>query len=243
MSSYLRDGGGNIIGFKDLNGSPVPVTNNVFASAPAMFAETSAENTVAFLSAAAFTGTGKRTRPLPMIYTGGLWRPFEDYATLFKIQFGTQTTPTMNLAAVGDYPLPTRIVIPGGLLNSDGDTLYTITRTQKHGAIGAAAVQCRMGKNAVSANNSLVFQIAPAATNLGGQTLISEALRTGANTFFTQSNGTLNANHAAGFFADKSTNVDFGVDQYLDYSLTTISAGDSVDLLSIEVVLKTGSYL
>lgn len=241
---YLRDGNGDVIGFIDRNtNNLVAVTNQVFSSVPEMLAETPAENTCAFLSAAAFTGTGKRTKPLPMIYTGGLWRPYDDYATLFKIQFGTKTTPTMNLAAVGDYPLPTRIVIPAGLVNTDGDTLYTITRTQKHGAVGTAAVQCHLGMHASSANNSLVFQIAPAATDLSSQTLISEALRTSATTFFTQSNGTLNVNHVGGFFADKSTNVDFSVDQYLDYSLTTVSAGDSVDLLSVEVVLKTGSYL
>lgn len=235
--------GVNVVGVKDKDDNSIIVTNNVFASVPLLLAETPAENTVALLSPAAFTGTGKRTRPLPMIYVGGLWRPFEDYAILFKIQFGTQAAPTMNLAAVGDYPFPNRIVIPGGLFNTDGDTMYTIVRTQKHGDLNIAAVQCRMGKNATPANNSLVFQISPAATNLGGQTSISETERTSLNTYFTQGNGILNTNHGSGFFADKTTNNDFSVDQYLDFSLTTITAGDSVDILSIEIAMKCGSYL
>lgn len=241
VSSYLRDGGGNIIGFKDLSGSPVPVTNNVFASAPAMLADTPAENTVAFLSAAAFTGTGKRTKPLPMIYTAGLWRPFHDFATLFKAQFGTQVTPTMSLSAVGVYPFPSTIKIPGGLVK-DGDSLWVTTRTQKHGTVGAAAVRCRLGTSATDTNNPLLFQIAPVQTpDLGGQTLISETVRTSNTSLFTMSNGTLNANHSGGFFADKTTFLDFSIDQYLVYSVTTLAAGDSVDLLSIKIVLESGS--
>lgn len=227
-----------------LRGNPVVVTNTVYTSVPALLAETPADNTVVMLDPAALTGTGKRTKPLAMIYTGGLWRPFEDFATLFKIQFGTQATPTMNRSTTGVYTFSTPIIIPGGLLNTNGDSLYTITRTQKHGTVGTAAVRCRLGTDATDTNNSLLFQISPAATpDLGAQTLISEATRTSSTTLFTTSNGTLNANHAGGFWADKNTLIDFSADQHMDYSLTTISAGDSVDLLSIEVVLKTGVYL
>jgi len=227
-----------------LRGSPVVVTNTLYSTVPALLAETPAANTIALLDTAAFTGTGKRTKPLPMIYTGSLWRPFEDYATLFKIQFGTQATPAMNRSTTGVYAFPEPIIIPGELLNTDGDALYTITRTQKHGTVGTAAVRCRLGTDATDTNNSLLFQISPAQTpDLGAQTLISEAIRTSSTTLFTTSNGTLNANHAAGFWADKNTLINFSADQHMDYSLTTVSAGDSVDLLSIEVVLKTGVYL
>lgn len=222
-----------------VNGAPIIVTNQVYASMAAMLSETPAENTAAYLSTTAFTGTGKRAKPLLMIYTGGSWRPFEDYALLFKAQFGTQSAPTMNRGSAGVYAFGTTIMIPGGLLKA-GDSLWTVTRTQKHGAAGTAAVRCRLGTSATDTNNPLLFQIAPAATDLGGQTLISEATIESNTSLFTMSNGTLNANHAAGFFADKNTFLDFTVDQYLVYSLTTITAPDSVDLLSIEVGIKCG---
>lgn len=235
---FARDGSNNVIGLLDRN-TPVAVLNETFTTVAALLAETPAEGTCAYLSSAAFTGTGKRTKPLLMVYVSGVWRPFEDYALLFKAQFGTQAVPTMNRTTTGVYAFATTILIPGGLVK-DGDSLWTVTRTQKHGAAGTAAVRCRLGTNVDDTLNSLLFQISPAATDLGGQTLISEATRTTSTSLFSTSNGTLNANHASGFFADKATNIDFSVDQYLVYSLTTITAPDTVDLLSIEVGLKSG---
>jgi hypothetical protein len=45
---------------------------------------------------------------------------------------------------------------------------------------------------------------------------------------------------AASLFADKNTLINFAADQYLTFAVQTLTAADTMDLLEIEVIWKTG---
>lgn len=240
VSSYLRDGGGNIIGLKDKDNNPVVVTNQAFSTVAAMRAATPATNTVALLSPAAFAGTGKPTVGVTVIYNGTNWEPLGGRQKLFKCMFGTQAAPTKNIASTTRFALTTDPIIPGGLLAANGHALEILARVQKHGAAATAVFRVWMGTSATYTNNSNLVPWTITSADLMSSTIFTEVIRTSATTLFTSSFCPFNNNAGASTFADRNTLIDFAADQHVTFAMQTLTTPDNFDLLEMEIFWKSG---
>lgn len=236
-----RNGSNVIIGLMDKDDNPVVVTNQEYASVGALLAATPATNTVALLSPDAFTGTGKPTAGVPVIYNGTDWEPLGGRQKIFKCMFGTKSAPTKTVSANGRFTLATEPIIPGGLLAANGHGFEVLGRVQKHAANGTATFKIWLGTNATYTNNSII--VAWPVTNTDGMssTAHTKIIRTSATTLFTSNYAPDNNNAGANIFGDRNTLVDFTANQYLTFAMDVMSAGDSFDLLEISGFWTSGA--
>ena len=230
-------------GALEVGGADVAVTNADYDTVALLNAATPATGTVSLLNPAAFTGTGKPTAPIPMIYTGSRWEPLGGMAKLFKCQFGTKAVPTMTASSVARFTLATEPIIPGGLISANGDSLTLIARYQHNGTAAGIIVKPWLGTSATYTSNSPLAASTTATTDLAGVTVFTEVTRITSTTAFTSSSGTINVNHATGFFGDRNTLLNFAADQYFTIAIDTVTAPDTLDLLSFEIVWKTGTLV
>jgi len=230
----------NITGDLEVAGVPITVTNTAYATVAAMTAATPATNTVSLLTPAAFTGTGKPTVGVPVIYNGTEWEPLGGRQKLFKCMFGTQASPTKNISSATRFALTADPIIPGGLLAANGHALEILARVQKHGAAATAAFRVWMGTSATYTNNSFLVPWNITITDLMSSTILTEVIRTSATTLFTSSFAPSNNNAGASTFADKNTLIDFNADQYVTFAMQTLTAPDNFDLLEMEIFWKSG---
>jgi hypothetical protein len=224
----------------EVGGTDITVTNTSYDTVAAMNAATPATGTVALLNPAAFTGTGKITAPLAMIYTGSRWEPVGGTAKLFKCQFGTLATPTMVASSAARFALAADPIIPGGLLSADGDSLSVLARYHRHGTAGAIVIRNWLGTSATHTDNSFLVNYSHPATDALHSTYITEAVRTTATTLFSTGFGGFHSAPTASLFAEKDTLINFAADQYLTFAVQTLTSADTMDLLEIEVSWKTG---
>lgn len=243
VACFEKNGGGDIIGLKTMDGVPVLVTNTVYASVPDMLAATPAANTVCFLSAAAFVGAGSPVAPVPVIYTGTRWAPFNNRQQLFKAQFGTIAAPSMTVTgAPAAFPLSAYPTIPAGLL-AVGDTLKFEYRVRRHG-IAAMSHALYFGSHATY--NSNVAPIGPqvgAVTDLTGHDYSAEFTFTSATSGVSTRNMLVNSGTGSTAMVDLSTNINIAADQKAFPAITVLSGTDSVDLIHLEIIWIAGKLI
>lgn len=212
-----------------------------YATVAAMNAAAPAANTIALLLPSAFTGTGKPTVSIPVIYNGTVWEPFGGSQVIFKVMLGTLAVPTVVLGAVGRFPLAVDPIIPGGLLATNGDTLEIQARSQKHGVAGTGTIRLWLGTDTTYTNNSFLTSFSITAVDLQHTTMTTEVIRTSATTLFSSGNAVANGNSGASVFADKSTLINFAENQTITVAMNALTAADTYDLLELEVVWKMGT--
>lgn len=241
---YSRNGSGDVVGLVDRNNNnPVVVTNQVFADVPEMLAATLPANTVCFLAPAAFAGAGSPVAPVPVIYTGTRWAPFNNRQQLFKAQFGTIAAPTMLVTgAPAAFPLSAYPKIPANLL-AVGDTLRFEYRVRRHG-VAAMSHALYFGSHATY--NSNVAPIGPqvgSVTDVTGHDYAAEFTFTSATAGVSTRNLLVNSGTGSTAMVDLSTNLNIAADQKAYPAITVLSGTDSVDLIHLEIIWIAGKLI
>jgi|CXWL01.1.fsa_nt_gi hypothetical protein len=243
VACFEKNGGGDIIGLKTLEGTSVLVTNQVFADVPAMLAATPAAGTVCFLAASAFAGAGSPVAPVPVIYTGTRWAPFNNRQQLFKAQFETIAAPSMTVTgAPAAFSLSAYPTIPAGLL-AVGDTLKFEYRVRRHG-VAAMSHALYFGSHATY--NSNVAPIGPqvgSVTDVTGHDYAAELTITSATSGVSTRNLVVNSGTGSTAMVDLSTNLNIAADQKAYPAITVLSGTDSVDLLHLEIIWIAGKLI
>lgn len=171
---------------------------------------------------------------------GVKWRPLTGRVTIAK-GVGSAATPLATINAAGKISLPNggmvqsgSLVIPANLLKVGMSIAFNF-RLKHKGTSGAWSSAVRIG-TANSNTDSSAFFLNGTATNDQDLWIFKEANISSATTLQTDSFAVPNS-LTVGAFTDKNTQFNIANVMYLGVYIPSLSAGDSVDLLSYSVEL------